>query len=109
MRDLYSGTGSALLKNNQYQILARLYDTTYESLCVEYFSTENSFFREWLNDYKHFLIEYQIYDLEYSENLEKEIRGLTNFVSTASLQAVANYLEKCQSIFSFRNNSPKFR
>ncbi len=109
MTKFYSGPPPSLSGNIQYQELAKLYDATYESLCAEYFLGENSIFQLWLKEYKQYLIEYQIYSFESSENQEIEILGLTNYVSTVSLRAVTDYMEKCLSIFSFRNYSPKFK
>lgn len=106
-RELPDGEGTPQWAIDRSIELMAMYDQEYESICQMYITASNSKFRNWLKEFKQFLIEEEIPFNEKMLTMEYAQLGLTPDLSIVTLSVVDRYLEKSTSIAGLRRPYPQ--
>jgi hypothetical protein len=99
------GTPQWAIKKGEELILK--YNKEYEALCETYFTSANSKFRLWLQDFNAFLIQHEVPYNQKMLTSQYGQFGLSVDESVSSLMAIERYLEKCLSIAGLRRPYPQ--
>lgn len=106
-RELPDGEGTPQWAIDRAEELMDMYDREYESICQTYVTSADSKFRNWLKDFRTFLVEEEVPYTEKMIKMQYAQYGITADLSAASLEAVGRYLEKSSSIAGLRRPYPQ--